>query len=111
MDNVLDNTNYKFVEGQPDRQTFAGRVKTKLFNPIVSIKGLLRVTTTAEQAAVNIDYDTKTNVWFWFTFLIGCFFWPLWVLMVWMWMSQKKRTDAALVSALNSIEYELMVAK
>jgi hypothetical protein len=109
MDRVLDKTKYEFVDalGTPHR-TFKGRVKTKLWNPIVSIKGLLRVTAGEDQSAVNIDYDTKTNGWFWFTFLIGCFFWPLWLLMIWMWISQKKKTDAALISALDSIDYELM---
>lgn len=106
MSKTMDGTKFKFVEGNMTVRTFRSRVKTMLWNPIVSLAGLVSTKCGDEKCAVNVEYTSRTNAWFWFTFLIGCFFWPLWILMIWMWVSQKKKTVIALNNALDSLEYE-----
>ena len=88
-------------------ENFVGRVKTKLLNPIVSLKGTYSVAVTDQSASVRFDTSTKTNGWFWFTLLLCLFFWPLILLVMWMWFSQKKKTNEALNSALNQVEFEM----
>lgn len=104
---AFSNPRFKFVENNMTVRTFKVRVQSKLLNPIVSLKGLMRVKCDTNQCAVKLEYDTKTNFWFWFTFLIGCFFPILWILMIWMWSSQKRRTIEALTSVLDSLDYDL----
>ncbi|MEX0739829.1 MAG: hypothetical protein WD071_10860 [Pseudohongiella sp.] len=83
------------------------RVKTKLLNPIVSIKGKINVQTKDNRAKVMIDADTKTNGWFWFTFMIGIFFWPLWLLMFFMYWSQKKSSIQSFEKVFERMEFDL----
>jgi len=104
---VFSKPKFNFVDHYMNVRTFKLRVNSKLMNPIVSLKGLMRVKCEENQCAVKLEYDTRTNFWFWFTFLVGCFFWPLWIIMIWMWSSQKRRTLEALTSALEAVEYDL----
>ena len=82
------------------------RVKTKLLNPIVTMKGPIKVQTKDNKAKVMIDTDTKTNGWFWFTFIIGLFFWPLWVLMFFMYSSQKKSSVQSFEKVFERMEFD-----
>lgn len=83
------------------------RVKTKLWNPIVSLKGPIRIHIKENKAKVMIDADTKTNGWFWFTLLLGALFWPLWVLMFFLYSSQKKSSYRSLQKVFDRIQFEL----
>ena len=83
------------------------RVKTKLFNPIVSIKGPIKVQTKGKKAKVLIDADTKTNGWFWVTLLLGMLFWPLWVMMFFMYRSQKRSSINSFEKVFERMEFDL----
>ncbi|NMB80871.1 MAG: hypothetical protein GYA14_03545 [Ignavibacteria bacterium] len=50
------------------------RVKTKMFNPIVSLIGKLKISIKENKAKILIDVNTTTNGWFWFTVFVtvGC---------------------------------------
>lgn len=89
------------------------RIKTKLWNPIVSIKGPLRVQVKDQKAKVLIDGETKTNGWFWFTLILAFFLLAaggagliLFIMMFFMHSSQKKRSAEALESAFRRIRFE-----
>ncbi len=98
-------------DGEPELNC---RVKTKLLNPIVSIKGAVRVQTKDNKAKVMIDADTKTNGWFWFTFIIGFVFWPLWGMpwplwlgMFFLYSSQKKSSIQSFEKVFERMEFDL----
>ena len=82
-------------------------------NPIVSIKGPLRLQIKEQKAKILIDGDTKTNGWFWFTFILAFFLLfaggagiILYIMMFFMHSSQKKKSAEAFQSAFNRIKFE-----
>ena len=83
------------------------RVKTKLLNPIVSIRGLIKIQIKEKKAKIMIDADTKTNGWFWFTLIIGLLFWPLLLMMVYMYISQKNSSIQAFDKVFERMEFDL----
>tara|TARA_R110000823_G_scaffold96554_31_gene210299 strand:+ start:1157 stop:1567 length:411 start_codon:yes stop_codon:yes gene_type:complete len=97
----------KIKNGKDGEPELYCRVKTKLLNPIVSIKGPMKVQTKDNKAKLMIDADTKTNGWFWFTFVVGLFFWPLWLLMFFMYYSQKKSSIQAFEKVFERMEFDL----
>ncbi len=97
----------KIKEGKDGTPKLRCRVKTKLFNPIVSVKGPVSIQTKENKAKVMIDGDTKTNGWFWFTFLIGCFFPILWIMMFFMYSSQKKSSIQSFEKVFERMEFDL----
>jgi len=97
----------KIKEGKDGTLELRCRVKTKLFNPIVSVKGPVSIQTKENKAKVMIDGDTKTNGWFWFTFLIGCFFPILWIMMFFMYSSQKKSSIQSFEKVFERMEFDL----
>jgi hypothetical protein len=97
----------KIKRGKDGTPELRCRVKTKLFNPIVSIKGPIKIQTKENKAKVMIDADTKTNGWFWFTFLIGFIFPPLWILMFFMHSSQKKSSIQSFEKVFERMEFDL----
>ena len=97
---------FKFYKKNPEK--FRCRVKSKLLNPIVSLRGTLQSQIQGNKAKLMIDASTKTNLWFWVTlllWLILCF--PLLLLMFWIHSSQKKRSIEAFNSAFKQIEFQL----
>jgi len=92
-----------------DPYAFKARVKTKLFNPIVSLKSKISIQIQGDKCTIMITAETKTNVWFWLT-LIGAFIPPItgWgmLLVIWMWYSQKKISKVALENALNKVAFD-----
>ncbi len=94
-------------EGKDGSPELRCRVKTKLFNPIVSVKGPISIQTKENKAKVMIDGDTKTNSWFWFTFLLGCFFPILWIMMFFMYSSQKKSSTQSFEKVFERMEFDL----
>lgn len=97
--------NFKFNKRTPGQ--FSCRVKTKLFNPIVSLQGTLQSQISGNKARIMIDASTKTNGWFWFTILFSFLFWPLFLLDFWMFSSQKKKSIEAFNSAFKQMEFKL----
>jgi len=91
--------------------TFQARVKTKLFNPIVSLNSRISVQNQEGKCTAMITADTKTNGWFWFT-LIFMFVPPFigwgFLLIGWMWFSQKKLAKIALENALGKAVFDLL---
>jgi hypothetical protein len=83
------------------------RVKTKLFNPIVSIKAPVKIQSKEKKIKILIDGAIKTNGWFWFTALIGIPFPLLWVMMIFMYSAQKKSSAKSMDNVLQKIEYDL----
>lgn len=97
----------KIKEGKDGTPIIHCRVKTKLWNPIVSLKGPVNIQTKENKAKVMVDADTKTNLWFWFTFLIGCFFWPLLLMMCFMYSSQKKKSVQSFEHVFERMDFDL----
>lgn len=97
----------KIKDGKDGTPELSCRVKTKLLNPIVSIKGPIKIQTKENKAKVMIDADTTTNGYFWFTFIIGLFFWPLWLLMFFMYSSQKKASIQSFEKVFERVEFDL----
>jgi len=83
------------------------RVKTKLLNPIVSVRAPIKIQTKENKAKVMIDGDTKTNGWFWFTLLIGFTFPILWIMMFFMYSSQKKSSIQSFEKVFERMEFDL----
>ena len=81
------------------------RVKTKLFNPIVSLSGPISIQTKGSRAKIMIDADTATNGWFWFSLVLGFFFPLLWLLMAYMYLSQKKASAVALEKVFERLAF------
>ncbi len=97
--------NVKIAVGSGSDPMLKCRVKTKLFNPIVSLSGPLKIQTKANKAKVMIDVDTSTNVWFWFTVLVGFFFPPIWIIMIFMYFSQRKASVVALEKVFERLAF------
>lgn len=83
------------------------RVKTNLFNPIVSIKSPINIQLDGNTLKLMINSDIKTNGWFWFTFLIGFLFPLIWILMIWMFISQKKSSVQSINNVFDRLEFDL----
>ena len=82
MDAQFDNTKYEVDE-------FSARVKTKLFNPIITMTGKIKVAEKNGRIKVSLSVDNKLNAWFWFTFLVCCFVPMIFVILIWMFFSQR----------------------
>ena len=89
---------------------FEGRVKTSFFNPVVSLDGAVEVKSEGDKSIVKVSAVTKTNGWFWFTFALG-FIPPFagwfFLLIGWMWYSQKKSSLETLQSTIDLLDFEL----
>ena len=96
---------FKFNHANPNQ--FSCRVKTKLFNPIVSLTGNMQTQIQENKARIMVDAATKTNGWFWFTILFSFFFPPGFLLDIWLYTSQKKKSIEAFNQALKQIEFQL----
>lgn len=96
---------FKFDVANP--QQFKCRVKTKMFNPIVSLKGTITNNIVENKAKMMIEASVGVNGWFWFTILCSLFFWPLFILDYIMYTNQKKNSLEALQHALNQVEFYL----
>lgn len=83
------------------------RVKTKLWNPIVSLKGPLQVQVKGNKAKVMIDGETKTNGWFWFTLILGFGMPLLWIAMFFMHSGQTKKSQESLRAVFNKLEFDV----
>tara|TARA_B100000809_G_C14827677_1_gene419794 strand:+ start:328 stop:585 length:258 start_codon:yes stop_codon:yes gene_type:complete len=68
-------------------------VKSKIFNPVVSLKGEIEIKVKERKSKVFIDVDTKLNGWFWFQIIIGLFFPIVWILFGIQWWNQKKKSS------------------
>jgi hypothetical protein len=97
----------KIIDGKDGVPELRCRVKTKLLNPIVSIRGPIKIQTKGNKAKVMIDVDTKTNGWFWFTLIIGLFFLPLLIMMFFMYSSQKKSSIKSFEKVFERMEFDL----
>ena len=97
----------KFAFNKQDPQSFSCRVKTKLFNPIVSLKGIIQTQIKENRAKVLINASVNVNGWFWITILFSLFFWPLFIVDYWMYATQKNDSYEALRQALNQVEFNL----
>jgi len=86
---------------------FKCRTNSKLWNPIVSVKGKIDAQCKGKEGAVLIEGETKTNFWFWFTFLLGLSFPPLLVMMIFMWKGQKTRTIDNLKGAIDRLKFSI----
>lgn len=86
---------------------FSGQIKTKLFNPIVTVKGQFNIKLKKDEASIMIDANPTTNAWFWVT-LCFAFVAPfLFILMIYMWHNQNKNIENALVNSLEQISFNL----
>ena len=90
-----------------ESRSFKCRIRTALFNPVVSLVGVISAKTGTEKSIISIDYNTTGNGWLAFTIILGLFFWPVWILAIWMWISQSKRSDQEMQSVLEKVEYEI----
>lgn len=97
----------KFAFNKQDPHRFSCRVKTKLFNPIVSLKGIIQTQIKENRAKVLINASVNVNGWFWITILFSLFFWPLFIVDYWMYATQKNDSYEALRQALNQVEFNL----
>jgi len=97
----------KIKDGKDGTPELSCRVKTKLMNPIVTVKGPIKIQIKENKAKIMIDADTKTNGWFWFTILISLFFWPLFILDYFMYSSQKKSSIQAFEKVFERMEFDL----
>ena len=97
----------KLYEDKKGDLRFKARVRTKLFNPIVSIKGPVVINANGKKAKILIDGDTTTNTWFWFTAIVFCFFPILFIAMAFMYFAQKKSSIQSLNKVFDRIEFEL----
>lgn len=95
----------KFITNQHDTKKFSGRVKTKMFNPVVSFRGQMRLARTGAQTNVLISVNTTTNGWFWFTIIWGFVFPFTFLLLWWLYVSQKKRGTEAFEGALKRADF------
>ena len=98
---------FKFLKKAPN--IFVCRVKTKLFNPIVSLKGDIQTQIQGSKAKVMITATTKTNSWFWFSLICIAFFtFGIGILVtIWMYHSQKNASIEAFKQAFEQLEFEL----
>jgi hypothetical protein len=98
---------------QTGPSTFNARVKTRIFNPIVSIVGNINVIDNGKTTTLELNADMKTNAWFWFTILVQ-FVTPLigWGLLLiwWMWGSQKKKSIKALEDSFEKSIHDLSIS-
>ncbi len=97
----------KIIKNEEGIPEFYCRVRTKFFNPIVSVKGPITIQTKENKAKIMIDGDTKTNVWFWITLVLGCFFPILWIMMFFMYSSQKKLSIQSFEKIFERMEFDL----
>jgi len=100
-----------FTKVNVDKNTsphqFSGQIKTKLFNPIVTVKGQFNLKLNKDEASIMIDANPTTNAWFWGT-LCFAFVGPfLFFLMLYMWHNQNKKIDDALVNSLEQMSFNL----
>ena len=99
---------YVLIENKNNVDCFTCRVKTKLFNPIVSIKGTIRIQLNDAKVKVMIEGDTKTNTWFWLTFVLGCFFpFPILLIMIYLYFSQKKGSVKSFEGVVDSLDFDI----
>ena len=83
-----------------------GRIRTKIWNPMVSIKAELKMVEKSDRVKVLLDGATETNGWFWFTILASFFFWPLFIVDYFMYTSQTKASVDAFEQSLHKLEFE-----
>lgn len=97
----------KFKFDNANSQQFGCRVKTKMFNPIVSLKGTITNHITGNKAKLMVNASVTVNAWFWFTILMSFLFWPLFIVDYIMYANQKKSSLESLQHALNQVEFNL----
>lgn len=97
----------KINNGKDGTPELSCRVKTKLMNPIVTVKGPIKIQIKENKAKIMIDADTKTNGWFWFTILISFLFWPLFIMDYFIYSSQKKASIQAFEKVFERMEFDL----
>jgi hypothetical protein len=102
-----DFDNVQMRKSANDEFELTCRVRTKLLNPIVSIKGVVKIQINENKAKIMIDADTKTNGWFWFTFFVGIFFMPLWAGMVIMFFLQKQSSIQSFNNIFDRMSFEM----
>ena len=101
LDNQFDATEYV------GNVSFVGRVKTKLMNPVVTMCGTMNAETNDGRAKVSLSVDNKLNMWFWFTLLL-CFMVPfVFVILIWMFISQKNAGYEQFDSVLAKLEDDI----
>jgi hypothetical protein len=100
------------IEDEGSHYSLYCRVKTKLLNPIVSLKGTIQTNIKGNKARILIDVGTKTNGWFWFTFIIFLFFSP-WIFLpigffflMFMYFSQKKKSTEAFQNVFERLSFQ-----
>ena len=82
----------KFEENSLEN-VFSSRVKTKIFNPVLSLEGKIEIIVKERKSKIFIDVDTKLNGWFWFEIILGFFFPLVWIILGVQWWTQKKKSS------------------
>lgn len=96
------------VKEKPEGYDLTCRVKTKLFNPIVSLNVPVTIQVKENKAKIMIDGKVKGNGWFVFTALIGFACPPIiWIMMMFMYSSQKKACAESLNNVMKKVDYDL----
>lgn len=96
------------VREKRGKKRVTGRIILQLFNPVVSFTGNLEVETKGEKGRLQFIGRTHTNGWFWGTlvFLLLLFF-PLLLLLIYMYWSQTKRAIAGFDQARDRVQFWL----
>jgi len=98
---------FKFRKNSPG--AFVAQIKTRLFYPIVVLKGDIQTQIQGTKAKIMITATTKTNAWFWFlalTALVFTFGICL-LLMLWIYSTQKNASVEAFKQSFEQLEFEL----
>jgi hypothetical protein len=113
LEKVLENLKGKFDSFKTLKDgSFKCRVRTRIFNPIVSFSGKIECKAQGNRAMVIVSGSPKTNLWFWLTLFLG-FIPPMvgWFFFVvgWLWHSQKKTTVASITEAVEKLNFDLWI--
>ncbi|AOY88056.1 hypothetical protein BKP64_07660 [Marinobacter salinus] len=82
------------------------RVRTKMLSPIISLRGPLSVQVKDNKARVNIDGKTMANRWYLFLFILCVFLPPLFLLLLMLFVSQKKSSNEAIDKVFERLEFD-----
>ena len=82
------------------------RHRTKLFNPVITLKvdKDVSVGIDDDKATILIDTETRFNGWFWFTSVTSLLFPPVYLLLIWMYTSQRDKSYKMMKNIMTKIE-------
>ncbi len=104
--------NLDCVSVKPDKKNggmkIYGRIKTKILTPILAFSGNAKlVDGNGGTKRLVVEGKTVTTWFFWFTFLVCLSFLPLFLVMPFMWGSQKNKIDENMREALEKFKNDL----